>query len=566
MKVVVKQDFNLVTNPWIKVLDIQNNKEKLVSMADLFKNAQNYQALAGEMHTQDLAILRAPLLAILTTVFSRFDAAGEAYDWLNVDEETWTASLADDEVDIDNVQEILLETWENIYQDGKFPDKVVEYLDKYKDGFNLFGENAFYQVSSDVYNRMVPTKNKLSTGTGKVAVRQINRLISESGNSPSIFSPKASLGKDEIALPEFVRWLITYQNFAEVGGNVPKIKKAGSGDSGWLYNIDPVIVKGENLFETLMFNLVLRPEDEDEILQHPYWEVDKITYFSKRVDNLPPNDIAELYTNVAKMMYIDWKDDKPTIYVAKLTKPDTTNAFIEPMTTWKYNQKEGSYYPNVKQKDHLSRRMWRNFGFYIKSSNDGDHEPGIVRWIDKLKEEDILPEDMLVNLETINFVKADTKNQAPYFEVYDNMSINAGVLFDRNQATFWPKRIEDTVTLTQKVGDDFWRFARNLGELRGLKDASLTDFANKLSAEFYDQLNEPFNNWLASLRIGPEPDDEIMRWKQILKKEVAKAGSRVLQSATPKDTVGRRNQETKEVTNIFVLYNRMQYFVRKDLE
>ncbi len=566
MRVVIKPDFNLVTDPWIKVTDSQSNKEKLVSMADLFKNAQNYRALAGEMHAQDLAILRAPLLAILTTVFSRFDAAGEAYDWLNVDEETWTASLADDEVDIDDVQEILLETWENIYQDGKFPDKVVEYLDKYKDGFNLFGENAFYQVSSDVYNRMVPTKNKLSTGTGKVAVRQINRLISESGNSPSIFSPKASLGKDEIALPEFVRWLITYQNFAEVGGNVPKIKKAGSGDSGWLYNIDPVIVKGENLFETLMFNLVLRPEDEDEILQHPYWEADKITYFSKRVDNLPPNNIAELYTNVAKMMYIAWKDDKPTIYVAKLTKPDTTNAFIEPMTTWNYNQKEGSYYPRVKQKERLSRRMWRNFGFYIKSSNDGDHEPGVVSWIDKLKENDILPEDMLVNLETINFVKADTKNQAPYFEVYDNMSINVGVLFDRNQATFWPKKIEDTVIMTQKVGDDFWRFARNLGELRGLKDAPLTDFANKLSAEFYDQLNKPFNNWLASLRIGQEPDDKIMEWKQILKKEVAKAGSRVLQSATPKDIVGRRNQETKEVTNIFVLYNRMQYFVRKDLE
>lgn len=565
MKVVVKQDFNLITDPWIKALDIQSNKEKLVSMADLFKNAQNYRALAGEMHAQDLAILRAPLLAILTTVFSRFDAAGEAYDWLNVDEETWTVSLADDEVDIYDVQETLLETWENIYQDGKFPDKVVEYLDKYKDGFNLFGENAFYQVSSDIYDRMVPDKNKLSTGTGKVAVRQINRLISESGNSPAIFSPKSSLNKDEITLPEFVRWLITYQNFAEVGGNVPKIKGAGSGDSGWLYNIDPVIVKGKNLFETLMFNLVLRPENENEILQHPYWEADKITYFStNRVGNLPPNNIAELYTNVAKMMHIDWKDGKPTIYVAKLTKPDTTNAFIEPMTTWKYNQKKASYYPKVKQKDYLSKRMWRDFGFYIKSSNDGDHEPGIVRWIDKLKEEDILPEDMLVNLETINFVKADTKNQAPYFEVYDNMSINAGVLFDRNQATFWPKRIEDTVEKTQAVGKAFEKFASDLGKLRGLKDDPLTDFANKLSTEFYDQLNKPFNDWLASLRVDQEPDDEITRWKNTLKNELAKAVNRVLQSASPRDIVGRK--ESNRVTNIFTLYNKMQKNVRKHLE
>ena len=144
------------------------------------------------------------------------------------------------------------------------------------------------------------------------------------------------------------------------------------------------------------------------------------------------------------------------------------------------------------------------------------------------------------------------------------MSINAGVLFDRNRATFWPKRIEDTVEKTQAVGDAFEDFASKLGNLRGLRDAR--EFEKKLSAEFYDQLNKPFNDWLASLRAGQEPDNEITRWKNTLKKEVAKAGNRVLQSATPKDIVGRRNQETKEVTNIFVLYNRMQYFVRKDLE
>lgn len=232
------------------------------------------------------------------------------------------------------------------------------------------------------------------------------------------------------------------------------------------------------------------------------------------------------------------------------------------MTTWDYNSKKASYYPKVKQKKHLSERMWRNFGFYIKSSNDGDHEPGIVRWIDKLKEEDILPEDMLVNLETINFVKADTKNQAPYFEVYDNMSINAGVLFDRNQATFWPKRIEDTVTMTKDVGDAFEDFASKLGNLRGLRDAR--EFEKKLSAEFYDQLNKPFNDWLASLRAGQEPDNEITRWKNTLKKEVTKAGNRVLQSASPRDIIGRK--ESKEVTNIFTLYNQMQNNVRKHLE
>ena len=189
---------------------------------------------------------------------------------------------------------------------------------------------------------------------------------------------------------------------------------------------------------------------------------------------------------------------------------------------------------------------------------------GLVRWIDKLKEEDILPEDMLVNLETINFVKADTKNQAPYFEVYDNMSINVDVLFDRSQATFWPKRIEDTVTLTQRVGKAFEDFASDLGKLRGLKDDPLEGFKKKLSAEFYDQLNKPFNDWLANLRIDQEPDNEITRWKNTLKNELAKAGNRILQSASPRDIIGRK--ESKGVTNIFTLYNQMQNDVRKYLE
>jgi CRISPR system Cascade subunit CasA len=53
-------------------IDLQGN-EQLVSLLDVFKNAQNYRQLAGEMKAQDLSILRF-LLAILTTVYSRVDA------------------------------------------------------------------------------------------------------------------------------------------------------------------------------------------------------------------------------------------------------------------------------------------------------------------------------------------------------------------------------------------------------------------------------------------------------------------------------------------------------------
>ena len=74
----VNKEFNLIKDPWIEVID-KKNREQKVSLIDFFKNVQDYRQLAGEMKSQDLAIFRF-LLAILTTVYSRFDYQGQAYD------------------------------------------------------------------------------------------------------------------------------------------------------------------------------------------------------------------------------------------------------------------------------------------------------------------------------------------------------------------------------------------------------------------------------------------------------------------------------------------------------
>lgn len=79
-----KPSFNLVTEPWIQVLD-KNGNPKEVSLLDVFEDAASYQRLAGDMASQDLVILRL-LVAILTTVYSRVDANGEVYEWLTLDE------------------------------------------------------------------------------------------------------------------------------------------------------------------------------------------------------------------------------------------------------------------------------------------------------------------------------------------------------------------------------------------------------------------------------------------------------------------------------------------------
>ena len=65
-------EFNLLREPWVRVRT-QDGTIRTVSLTDALLHAHAYVDLAGEMPTQDAAMLRL-LLAVLHTVFSRVDA------------------------------------------------------------------------------------------------------------------------------------------------------------------------------------------------------------------------------------------------------------------------------------------------------------------------------------------------------------------------------------------------------------------------------------------------------------------------------------------------------------
>ena len=60
--------FNLLDEPWISVF-VKTGEKKEVSMMDFFKESNGFLAMAGEMETQNFAILRF-LLSVVQTVFS----------------------------------------------------------------------------------------------------------------------------------------------------------------------------------------------------------------------------------------------------------------------------------------------------------------------------------------------------------------------------------------------------------------------------------------------------------------------------------------------------------------
>lgn len=84
-------EFNLLTEPWIRVR-LRDNTVREVSLTEALVSAQDYVDLAGEMPTQNAAVLRL-LLAVLFTVFSRVDAKGEPRPLMQSDDalERWSA-------------------------------------------------------------------------------------------------------------------------------------------------------------------------------------------------------------------------------------------------------------------------------------------------------------------------------------------------------------------------------------------------------------------------------------------------------------------------------------------
>ena len=210
-------DFNLIDEGWISVVTDYKGTTRLVGLKEFFENAHNYIGRAGDMPTQDFALMRF-LLAILHTVFSRYDAKGESYEMVELDQRMRQVEEVDDE-DAEEYEDALLETWQDLWKAGKFPQIVCDYLEAWRDSFYLFDDQyPFYQLTKE---QMTPDKIS-KTQPSEILGKNMNRTISESGNKVAIFSPRyASKGnKDQLTLQEAVRWLITYQSYTGLSDKV----------------------------------------------------------------------------------------------------------------------------------------------------------------------------------------------------------------------------------------------------------------------------------------------------------------------------------------------------------
>ena len=475
-------EFNLIDEPWIRVMDSNCNVSE-VSLKDAILNAHNYKSLSGELPTQDIAVMRL-MLAVLHTVYSRADENGNE------------SPLEDDEDES-------LDRWQALWKKGHFSEKAIgDYFDEWHERFWLFHpERPFAQVAG------------LNVGTDYDAPK-LNGEISESSNKVRFFSMYSENEKSSLTYPQATRWLLYLNAYDDTSSKPTKEGKAKAGGSlpspgvGWLGKLGLIYITGNNLFETLMLNLIMVNEDIVQESQNPLWEQEKVSD-AERTEIALPSDLAALYTLQSRRIFLIRKDNKVASY--KLLGGDffeKENAFFEPMTVWSLPKKDGSAF--TPKRHDSSKQMWREFS--VLFGEKGGKQAGVLRWFKNfLQGKNLIPRSYLLKT-SITAVEYGDKDFFVKNVYSDSLTMHAELLSDLGAD--WRAKIETEIDRCGKLTNIIAFLAQNLyvasGGSNSKKDKHYMEIPNVVKSQLYYRFDMPFRKWLRS--VDPESVDEKQKY------------------------------------------------------
>lgn len=496
-----EKEFNLLQEPWILVITLDGKVEEH-SLIEVLAHAHEYRRLAGELPTQDLAIMRL-LLAVLQTVVYRYNVDGK-------------------EALPENAEEAVAR-WTAIWRAGRLPiEQLNAYLQKYAERFWLFHPiRPFYQVPG------------AHVGTEGTAAK-LNGEISQSNNKIRLFASRKGVGSQGLTYAEAARWLLYLNGFDDTAAK-PKGKGLPSPGAGWLGKLGIVFAEGDNLFETLLLNLVIINTKEKACweIPKPTWEA-AIAKSSERTEiNLPTNQ-AELLTLQSRRILLQRKADKVTGYT--LLGGDffpREAALSEQMTFWKESELDRRPVI-VPRRNDRSKQMWRDFANLV-ICGEQDIRPGIVRWIEYLKGLKKIDKKKYICFRTASVQYGDKD----FFvtDIFgDYVSFSLGILTEAGSN--WSKLIKDEIVKCDEAAKIVADLDRDLRTAAG---AAADKNDEQAKEQFYYEIDMPFRTWLVGIDPVAKPDPDLVKknWRRQAFEIAYALGRSLLEQAGEEAFVGR---------------------------
>lgn len=494
--------FNLLDEPWIVVLDTDGHNRR-VSLKGLLWQASGIRRLAGELPTQDAAILR----LVLAILYRALPVEG--------DDEQRTG------------------VWQAWWSKGLPLGQVEDYLTEHRGRFDLLDvDRPFFQVAD------------LHTASGKTS--GIDKLIADLPPH-RFFTNRAGDGAKSLPLAEAARWLVHCQAF-----DVSGIKSGAVGDArvsggrgypigtGWAGSLGMVVLEGRTLAETLLLNLVLTTGSPDEDV--PPWEVESWTAAATGADS-PVGPAQAMTWQVRRIRLVSEGDEVTDALISNGDQIRLRNQHrVEVMTGWRSSPTQAkahgedlAYMPRA----HLpGRLMWRGLGSLIAADPvaAGIEKraealvAGNMAWAGSLRRAGVLPADYPVSLHVVGCIYG-TQNSVVDTVVSDRMLVQAEVL----QSQSLQDAAVRAATLAEAVVARLRWLASDLAAAAGRDGPGDADSVNGLA---YQRIDPLFRAWLRELSTSAVAQQEDT-WRHDMRDLASEMANELYASATTAAVIGR---------------------------
>ncbi|WP_221354710.1 type I-E CRISPR-associated protein Cse1/CasA [Streptomyces beigongshangae] len=488
--------FDLTDQPWIPVLRSNGRADEL-SLREVFEQAGDLRRIAGDLPTQEFALVRL-LLAV-------------AHDALEGPQ------------DIDG--------WAQLWEEPQCFAAVDSYLDVNRERFDLLdGQVPFFQTAG------------LQTAKGEVF--SLNRIVADVPNNEPFFSARLPT-VDRLTFAEAARWVVHAHAYDTSG-----IKTGVEGDArakggkvyplgvGWAGNLGGVFVEGATLRETLLLNLVAADTGDTQIDgdDAPAWRRPPC---GPGGAERAPTGVRDLYTWQTRRLRLHF--DATGVHGVVLGYGDPLSArnrqHREPMTAWRRSQaqeKKLRTSPVYLPREHVPERSaWRGIASLVASqpvaSSSAEapafRQPAVLEWVARLVTEGELERGFFIRARLIG-AKYGTQ-QSVIDEIVDDQVSMAVVLLhqhDRRYAEQAIAAVGDADLAVNALGD----LATNLARAAGTETEGPRATARDLA---YGLLESPYRSWLAHLAEADDPYPRRTQWQRQVYTLIDALGERLMAQA-----------------------------------
>ena len=518
-------EYNLLDEPWIPVRLVDGTITD-VGLLELLRRTTDIADLACELPTQSIAIQRL-ILAIAYRVATPRDARDWARQW----------------------------------DDGAPTEQMIEYLERWRDRFYLFGGCFPFMQVADLR-------------TAKDSVSGLEKLIADVPNGEQFFTTRHGRALACIPASEAARWLVHAQAYDPSG-----IRSGAVGDSqvkggkgypigpAWCGHLGLVWLKGKDLDETLVLNLIpagtaeLRGVDSSAEWGVCSWE-DTEPETSVRGD-YSLLDPAATPRELSIPRLLTWHSrrirlvgDSSGVRGVVLAQGDRLAPqemrLYEPQSLWRYSTPQSKKFKTdvyMPRKFEAGRALWRNLPGTLPTVTT-------VQGVDKQPKRELLPSATL----SFHYQLDNASIQTSYPKV---MRIQAvGVTYGPQESTFediysdeltlsvavmrveredLSAEIDRQVRLTEEVARDVGTLAANLARAAGESGDGAGDGARDRAKElFFSAVDTDFRAWLTQVDGREAARDAGRRWERTLRQHAMDIQTELVRGASSSAIIGRK--------------------------